>query len=93
MLTHSSHLSDRPRRVAAGELISQGMRILLVGAGARLRRLRGALHAMLQPARAETYQPMPSYRLCTSDGVLQLTEGLAKRLVELLQAKVQQERQ
>ncbi|KAH9903381.1 hypothetical protein C8Q73DRAFT_785967 [Cubamyces lactineus] len=42
---------------------------------------------------AETYQPMPSYRLCTSDGVLQLTEGLAKRLVEVLQAKVQQERQ
>ncbi|KAI0324572.1 hypothetical protein GY45DRAFT_1288675 [Cubamyces sp. BRFM 1775] len=42
---------------------------------------------------AETYQPMPSYRLCTSDGVLQLTEGLAKRLVEVLQAKTQQERQ
>ncbi|KAI8989112.1 hypothetical protein BD414DRAFT_439655 [Trametes punicea] len=41
---------------------------------------------------AETYQPMPSYRLCTSDGVLQLTEGLAKRLVEVLQAKVREER-
>ncbi|KAI0827361.1 hypothetical protein BC628DRAFT_1318519 [Trametes gibbosa] len=34
---------------------------------------------------ADTYQPMPSYRLCTSDGVLQLTEGLAARLVEVLQ--------
>jgi len=36
---------------------------------------------------AETYQPMPSYRLCTSDGVLQLTEGLAQRLKEVLQAR------
>ncbi|CDO77436.1 hypothetical protein BN946_scf184857.g43 [Trametes cinnabarina] len=42
---------------------------------------------------AETYQPMPSYRLCTADGVLQLTEGLAQRLVEVLQAKVREEQQ
>lgn len=28
----------------------------------------------------ETYQPMPSYRICTSDGVLQLTPGLADHL-------------
>ncbi|KAI0672292.1 hypothetical protein C8Q78DRAFT_740552 [Trametes maxima] len=42
---------------------------------------------------AETYQPMPAYRLCTSDGVLQLTEGLAQRLVEMLRAKVREERQ
>ncbi|KAI0657512.1 hypothetical protein C8Q70DRAFT_1001854 [Cubamyces menziesii] len=41
---------------------------------------------------AETYQPVPSYRLCTSDGVLQLIEGLAGRLVEVLQTKMQQER-
>ncbi|TBU23553.1 hypothetical protein BD311DRAFT_673735 [Dichomitus squalens] len=40
---------------------------------------------------AETYQPMPAYRLCTSDGVLQLTEGLAARLVEVLEARVKQE--
>jgi len=40
---------------------------------------------------AETYQPMPSYRLCTSDGVLQLTEGLAKRLREVLEARAQEE--
>ena len=31
---------------------------------------------------------MPSYRLCTADGVLQLTEGLAARLVEVLEARV-----
>ncbi|KJA25432.1 hypothetical protein HYPSUDRAFT_134711 [Hypholoma sublateritium FD-334 SS-4] len=34
----------------------------------------------------ETYAPMPAYRVCTADGVLQLTEGLAaclqRRLVE-----------
>ncbi|KAI0649914.1 hypothetical protein C8Q79DRAFT_901051 [Trametes meyenii] len=42
---------------------------------------------------AETYQPMPAYRLCTSDGVLQLTEGLALRLVEVLRAKVLEEKQ
>ncbi|KAI1786927.1 hypothetical protein LXA43DRAFT_975521 [Ganoderma leucocontextum] len=40
---------------------------------------------------AETYQPMPSYRLCTADGVLQLTEGLATRLVEVLKARVLEE--
>ena len=36
---------------------------------------------------------MPSYRLCTSDGVLQLTEGLAARLVEVLEAQVREEQQ
>ncbi|OBZ76662.1 Tubulin-specific chaperone C [Grifola frondosa] len=40
---------------------------------------------------AETYQPMPAYRLCTTDGVLQLTEGLAQRLRELLEARVREE--
>ncbi|PPR04585.1 hypothetical protein CVT24_012013 [Panaeolus cyanescens] len=32
----------------------------------------------------ETYQAMPSYRICTQDGVLQLTEGLAKHLKDHL---------
>ncbi|KAG8960402.1 hypothetical protein FRC03_006561 [Tulasnella sp. 419] len=27
-----------------------------------------------------TYQPMPSYRLCTGDGLTKLTEGLSKKL-------------
>ncbi|KAI0752739.1 hypothetical protein C8Q80DRAFT_472435 [Daedaleopsis nitida] len=40
---------------------------------------------------ADTYQPMPSYRLCTSDGVLQLTEGLAARLIEVLETRVREE--
>ncbi|KAI0772883.1 hypothetical protein BD413DRAFT_36346 [Trametes elegans] len=42
---------------------------------------------------SETYQPMPSYRLCTSDGVVQLTEGLAQRLLEVVKARVGEERQ
>lgn len=36
---------------------------------------------------------MPSYRLCTADGVLQLTDGLMARLVETLQAKIREEQQ
>ncbi|PCH37399.1 hypothetical protein WOLCODRAFT_84520 [Wolfiporia cocos MD-104 SS10] len=39
----------------------------------------------------ETYQPMPSYRFCTSDGVIQLTEGLAQRLREVLEARAAEE--
>ncbi|KAF9647116.1 hypothetical protein BDM02DRAFT_3098675 [Thelephora ganbajun] len=33
----------------------------------------------------ETYQPMPAYRLCTSDGILKLTEGLAQKLRQVLE--------
>ncbi|KAK7042436.1 hypothetical protein R3P38DRAFT_2511607 [Favolaschia claudopus] len=34
--------------------------------------------------RAETYQAMPSYRICTSDGPTQLTPGLAQKLKTML---------
>ncbi|KAM6501108.1 hypothetical protein JOM56_004122 [Amanita muscaria] len=34
---------------------------------------------------AETYQPMPAYRLCTTDGVTRLTSGLAAKLQDQLQ--------
>ena len=37
---------------------------------------------------ADTYQPMPSYRVCTADGIVQLTEGLMKRLIEVLERRV-----
>ncbi|KDQ56907.1 hypothetical protein JAAARDRAFT_158152 [Jaapia argillacea MUCL 33604] len=40
----------------------------------------------------ETYQPMPSYRLCTADGVTQLTEGLANKLKAVLEERVATER-
>lgn len=33
----------------------------------------------------DTYQAMPSYRLCTSDGPIQLTEGLARKLRTVLE--------
>jgi len=32
----------------------------------------------------ETYQAMPSYRVCTAHGITQLTEGLASKLQRLL---------
>ncbi|KAN0107752.1 hypothetical protein V8E52_009841, partial [Russula decolorans] len=41
---------------------------------------------------AETYQAMPSYRLCTAHGVTQLTEGLASKLQSLLEARACEER-
>ncbi|KAJ7628456.1 hypothetical protein FB45DRAFT_918333 [Roridomyces roridus] len=33
----------------------------------------------------ETYQEMPSYRICTSDGPIQLTSGVARKLQAVLQ--------
>ncbi|KAI0050281.1 hypothetical protein FA95DRAFT_1555789 [Auriscalpium vulgare] len=41
---------------------------------------------------ASTYSPMPAYRVCTSDGVSQLTDGLAQRLREVLEARAREER-
>ncbi|KAJ7625050.1 hypothetical protein DFH06DRAFT_1444804 [Mycena polygramma] len=35
----------------------------------------------------ETYQPMSSYRICTSDGPTQLTPGLAKKLQAVLEER------
>lgn len=35
---------------------------------------------------------MPSYRLCTSDGIMQLSEGLATRLKEVLTKQNQAEK-
>ncbi|KAF8480061.1 hypothetical protein DFH94DRAFT_630740 [Russula ochroleuca] len=40
---------------------------------------------------AETYQAMPSYRLCTAFGVTQLTEGLASKLKGLLEVRAREE--
>ncbi|TFY77743.1 hypothetical protein EWM64_g6271 [Hericium alpestre] len=39
----------------------------------------------------QTYSPMPSYRLCTADGVTQLTDGLAKKLEEVLEERARVE--
>ncbi|KAH7906434.1 cytochrome P450 [Hygrophoropsis aurantiaca] len=51
-------LADRPRSISAGEILSGGMRVVVAGAGERLRRLRRALHAQLQPKSAETYEAL-----------------------------------
>ncbi|OCH89087.1 cytochrome P450 [Obba rivulosa] len=58
MTKHSLDLADRPRTIAAGEVMSGNMRILLVGAGERMRKLRKSLHALLQPNVAATYEPI-----------------------------------
>ncbi|KAJ3809788.1 hypothetical protein EV368DRAFT_51547 [Lentinula lateritia] len=41
---------------------------------------------------AHTYQAMPAYRLCTSDGVTQLTEGLSAHLHKILLQRSEVER-
>jgi cytochrome P450 len=51
-------LVDRPRSIAAGEMLSKGMRILMARSGDRFRRLRKAVHIHLQPKVAEAYQDM-----------------------------------
>lgn len=51
-------LVDRPRSIAAGEIISRDMRLILTGSGERFRRLRKTAHTHLQPKAAEAYQDM-----------------------------------
>lgn len=51
-------LVDRPRLVAASEIVSQGMRLIFAGSGERFRRLRKAAHTHLQPKAVEVYQDM-----------------------------------
>ncbi|PIL22641.1 cytochrome P450 [Ganoderma sinense ZZ0214-1] len=58
MVKQSHKLADRPRYIVAGEILSKGMRILATRAGDRLRRLRGSLHAILQPQASIAYVPM-----------------------------------
>ncbi|KAH7922020.1 cytochrome P450 [Leucogyrophana mollusca] len=60
-------LVDRPRSIAAGEILSRGNRILLQRSGERFRRLRRAVHTHLQPKAAETYQ---SIQLENAQGVI-----------------------
>ena len=40
MQKHGGELVDRPMSLAAGEIMSGGKRVLLIGAGERLRKLR-----------------------------------------------------
>ncbi|KAH0838823.1 cytochrome P450 [Lanmaoa asiatica] len=51
-------LVDRPQSIAAGELLSKGLRFLLVRSGERFRRYRKAVHTHLRPEAAVAYQDM-----------------------------------
>lgn len=58
MEKQGASLVDRPRFIAAGELLCGGMLIPFIPAGERFRRLRRAIHTHLQPKAAEAYQPL-----------------------------------
>ncbi|KIJ67571.1 hypothetical protein HYDPIDRAFT_174012 [Hydnomerulius pinastri MD-312] len=66
-------LVDRPRFVAAGELLGGGLRILLTPSGERFRKMRRALHSHLQPKAAQTYEPLQM--LHAKDTILGLIES------------------
>ncbi|KAJ8579865.1 cytochrome P450 [Rhizopogon salebrosus TDB-379] len=51
-------VADRPRMVAAGEILSGGQNLAFAPVGDRLRLMRRALHTHLQPKAAEEYQPL-----------------------------------
>ncbi|KAG1738956.1 cytochrome P450 [Suillus lakei] len=60
MEKQGASLVDRPRSIAAGELLGGGMFILFVPAGERFRRLRRlvAIHTHLQPKATKAYEPL-----------------------------------
>ncbi|KAG2340491.1 cytochrome P450 [Suillus weaverae] len=58
METEGRSLADRPPSIAAGEMLSNGMRIVMARSGERFRRLRKAVHTHLQPKAAEAYKDM-----------------------------------
>ncbi|KAH7884161.1 cytochrome P450 [Phlebopus sp. FC_14] len=53
-------LVDRPRSIAAGELLSRGMRVLLQHSGERFRRHRKAMHVHLYPKAAQVHEELQS---------------------------------
>jgi len=56
MEKEGSALVDRPRAIAASEMFSQNMRLVLIRAGSRFRRFRKAAHLQLQPKAVEAYR-------------------------------------
>ncbi|KAK0470449.1 cytochrome P450 [Desarmillaria tabescens] len=60
MENHWFSLMDRPRLIAASDIMSGGMRVLFISAGSRLRRLHKALHLNLQTKKARTYEHIQS---------------------------------
>lgn len=51
-------LVDRPRSIAVGELLYNGLSFLLVRSGERFRRFRKAAHTHLQPKAVRAYRDM-----------------------------------
>ncbi|KAG2142381.1 cytochrome P450 [Suillus clintonianus] len=51
-------VADRPRLIAAGEILSGGLSITFTPAGSRWRQMRRALHTHLQPKAAVEYEPL-----------------------------------
>ncbi|KAG2134023.1 cytochrome P450 [Suillus bovinus] len=51
-------LADRPRLVAAGEILNGGLSVVLTPSGNMWRRMRRVLHTHLQPKSAEEYQSL-----------------------------------
>ncbi|KAG9310416.1 cytochrome P450 [Chiua virens] len=58
MEKEGSALVDRPHSIAAGEIVSRGLRFLLVGTGDRFRRYRKAVHTHLQHKSVKAHQNM-----------------------------------
>ncbi|KAK0197734.1 cytochrome P450 [Armillaria mellea] len=58
MEKEGASLADRPKWVAASEMVSGGMRILLLNSGKRFRKLRKALHTHLQGKAVVDYEPL-----------------------------------
>jgi hypothetical protein len=56
MEKEGASLVDRPRSIAAGDMLSGGMRLLMASSGDRFRRLRKALATHLQPKAVHAYQ-------------------------------------
>jgi cytochrome P450 len=56
MEKEGSALADRPRSIAAGELLCKGLAILFLRSGERLRRYRKAALTLLQPKAVKSYR-------------------------------------
>ncbi|KAG1724555.1 cytochrome P450 [Suillus lakei] len=60
MEKEGSALVDRPHAIAADEMFSQNMRLVLIRVGSRFRRMRKAAHVQLQPKAVEEYRDIQS---------------------------------
>ncbi|KAH9842975.1 cytochrome P450 [Rhodofomes roseus] len=65
LIKHSGETMDRPRLIAAFEILSGGLRVVLTPAGDRIKRYRKALHAFLAKDVAENYKPMQTRNAMT----------------------------